>query len=115
MTKSLFDAVQDIIEIVRSSSGSQSDPWKEIVNQCKPPGVIDANYCTPVEKAIEAYISEIGEEDKREIWTETEVGQMHLHEAESIHIGSIEMDLSVALLQEVMHQAFYEAGCKDIS
>ncbi len=41
MPKTLFDATQDIINIVRSSSGSQSDPWLEMVKNGKPPSIIE--------------------------------------------------------------------------
>ena len=114
MPKVLFDAPQDIIKIIRSSSKSQSDPWMEIVKQCKPPGMIEHQYCTPVEQAIERYISEIGEEDKRSIWLDTETGQMNWQDAENIHIGSIEMELREELFQEIMDLAFYAASHQNI-
>ena len=93
MPKTLFDATQDIINIVRSSSGSQSDPWLEMVKNCKPPGMIEQQYLEPVEQAIETYISEIAEEDKRSIWLDTETGQMNWEDTENSLIGSIEMEL----------------------
>jgi hypothetical protein len=110
MPKTLFDAAQDIIVIVRFSSKSQSDPWMEIVKQCKPPGMIEHQYCTPVEKAIEKYISEIGEEDKRSIWLDKETGQMNWQDAENSHIGSIELELREELFFETMDQAFHNAS-----
>lgn len=113
MPKTLFDATQDIINIVRSSSGGQSDPWLEIVKNCKPPGMIEHQYCEPVEQAIKKYISEIADEDKRSIWLDTETGQMDWEDAENIHIGSIEMGLREELFFEIMEQAFDEAECKD--
>lgn len=113
MPKTLFDAIQDIIKIVRSSSGNQSDPWMEIIKNCKPPGMIEHQYCEPVEQAIEKYISEIGEEDKRSIWLDTETGQMNWEDADNIHIGSIEMELREELFFEIMNEAFFEAKCKN--
>jgi hypothetical protein len=71
-------------------------------------------YCEPVEQAIKKYISEIGEEDKRSIWLDTETGQMDWEDAENIHIGSIEMGLREELFFEIMEQAFDEAECKNI-
>ncbi|MGD2091659.1 MAG: hypothetical protein PVH61_36130 [Candidatus Aminicenantes bacterium] len=112
MPKTLFEATQDIINIVRSSSGSQSDPWLDIVKNRKPPGMIEHQYCEPVEQAIKKYISEIGEEDKRSIWLDTETGQMNWEDAENSLIGSIEMELKEELFFEIMVQAFYEAECK---
>ena len=38
--------------------------------------MIDASYCEPVEEAVGKYISEISDEDKRNIWLGTEIGQM---------------------------------------
>ena len=113
MPKTLFDATQDIIKIVRSSSGSQSDPWLEIVKNCKPPGMIEHQYCEPVEQAIEKYISEIADEDKRSIWLDTETGQMNREDAENSLIGSIEMELREELFFEIMNEAFFEAECKN--
>ena len=113
MPKSLFDAIQDIINIVRSSSGSQSDPWLAMVKNCKPPGMIEHQYLEPVEQAIEKYISKIGEEDKRSIWLDTETGQMNCEDSENIHIGSIEMELREELFYEIINEAFFEAECKN--
>jgi len=114
MPKNLFDATQDIINIVRSSSGNQSDSWREIVKNCKPPGMIEHQYCDPVEQAIEKYISEIAEKDKHSIWLDTETGQMNWEDAENIHIGSIEMELREELFFEIMNEAFFVAECKNI-
>jgi hypothetical protein len=113
MPKNLFDATQDIINIVRSSSGNQSDSWREIVKNCKPPGMIEHQYCEPVEQAIKKYISEIAEEDKHSIWLDTETGQMNREDAENSLIGSIEMELREELFFEIMNEAFFEAECKN--
>jgi hypothetical protein len=113
MPKTLFDATQDIINAIRSSSGSQSDPWMEIIENCKPPGMIEHQYCEPVEQAIKKYISEIGDEDKRSIWLDTETGQMNWEDAENSLIGSIEMELREELFFEIMNEAFFEAECKN--
>lgn len=112
MPKNLDDAINDIIEIVRSSTGSQSDPWMEIVKHCESPGMIYGEYCKPIERAIKKYLDEIRDEDKRSIWLDTEIGLMNWDEAEDTDIGSIEMDLEVALFSEVMDQAFFEAKCE---
>ena len=109
MAQTLCDAINDIIENIRSSSTGQTDPWLEIVKQCKPPGMIDASYCEPVEEAVKKYISDISDEDKRNIWLDTEIGQMEQDTVEDIHITSIEMDLRELLFEEVIHQAFLEA------
>jgi hypothetical protein len=109
MPRSLFDAIDDIIEIIRFSSDSRPDPWAEIVNHCEPIGIIDDKYCKPVEQAVEKYLSRIREKDKRNIWLDTEAGQMEQDEIENIPIESIEMDLGVELFSEVMRQAFSEA------
>lgn len=114
MPKNLFEATQDIINIVRSLSGSRLDAWMEIVKNCKPPGMIEHQYCQPVEQAIEKYISEIGEEDKRSIWLDTETGQMNWEDAENSLIGSIEMELREELFFEIMNEAFFKAECKNI-
>ena len=103
MAKILFDAINDIREMVRSSTAGQADPWLEIFKQCKPPGMMDASYCEPVEDAVGKYILGISDEDKRSIWLGTEIGQMEQDEVEDIYIPSIEMDLSVLLLEEVNH------------
>jgi len=113
MPKTLLDATQDIINIVRSSSGSQSNPWLEMVKNCKPPGMIEHQYLEPVEQAIEKYILEISDEDKRSIWLDTETGQMNWEDAENSLIGSIEMELREELFFEIMNQAFFEAECKN--
>jgi len=76
MTKTLSDAINDIKEMVRSSTSGQGDPWLEIVNHCEPPGMVDMSYCEPVEEAVKKYISGISDDDKRSIWLGTEIGQM---------------------------------------
>ena len=75
--------------------------------------MIEHQYCEPVEQAIKKYISEIGEEDKRSIWLDTETGQMNWEDAENSLIDSIEMELKEELFFEIMDQAFYEAECKN--
>ena len=67
MAKTLFDAINDIIEMVRSSTAGQRDTWLEIVKHCEPPGMIAASYCEPVEEAVGKFISGINGEDKRSI------------------------------------------------
>ena len=109
MTKTLSDAINDIKEMVRSSTSGQGDPWLEIVNHCEPPGMVDMSYCEPVEEAVKKYISGISDDDKRSIWLGTEIGQMKEDEVDDIYIDSIAMDLQELLFEEVIHRAFFEA------
>ena len=64
--KDLQTAVDKIIELI-SNSSKDHDEWERIVSHCKPAGTIDMKYCKPVELAIEKYLSQICDADKREV------------------------------------------------
>ncbi len=82
--------------------------WDGLVRGCKD-GSVNQRFVEPLEKQIYEYIAGLGEADKREIWSQTETGQMNGDDGECWVIGSIEMDLREELLAEMLEEAFRQA------
>jgi hypothetical protein len=75
------------------------------VQHCKD-GAVDHKFVKPVEEHIRRYLASLSEASKRQIWSQTETGQVTGGDARYFDIGTIEMDLESELLAEMPEHAF---------
>jgi hypothetical protein len=109
MAKDLGIALWDLTDILSGCpSDTGGDVWRQLVrHSCD--GTVDPKFVTPVEQQIPEYLASLSEADKREIWSQTETGQMNGADTTGWMIEDIEMDLETELLAELLEQAFREA------
>lgn len=99
-------AILDIEDILNTCSAEiGGNAWDQLVRNCKD-GSVDQRFVKPVEEQISKYIASLSETDKRQIWSQTETGQLNSIDSKSWDIGGIEMDLDSELLAEVLDHAF---------
>jgi hypothetical protein len=108
-TKDLGIAIWDLTDILSECpTETGGNVWRQLVrHSCD--GTVDQKFVTPVEQQIPKYIASLSEADKREIWSQTETGQINGADATEWMIEDIEMDLENELLAELLEQAFREA------
>jgi hypothetical protein len=109
MAKDLGIAIWDLTDILTERlSDTGRSVWSELVRHCCD-GTVDQKYVTPVEQQIPKYVASLSEADKREIWSDTDAGQMNGDDETEWMIEGIEMDLEAELLAGLLEQAFREA------
>ena len=105
LTIAIWD-IEDMLTACPTEYGG--NVWDRLVRICND-GSIDQRFVEPVQKQIPEYIANLSETEKREIWSQTETGQMNSGDSESWDIQGIEVDLENELLAEVLDQAFRQA------
>ena len=97
--------VEQMMESLPSSTGGNA--WATLLAHCKEDGTVSQKYVDPLEKVvIPKFLSSLNEETKRELWQQTEVGMMESGGGSDIMLGSIELDLEVALFEAMLERAF---------
>jgi len=102
-------AIVDLLDILAECpTETGGNVWSQLVRHCKQ-GSVGQKFVKPVEQQIPKYIASLSEADKRNIWSQTEIGQVNGVDPSPWMIEDIELDLMNEFLEEALEQAFREA------